>query len=578
MKIIVAKTAGFCMGVRRAVELALEAPAQHQPPIRTFGPLIHNPQVLALFAERDVTVLDRIPASGEGTVLVRAHGVPPADKQRLKQAGFAVIDATCPRVVKVQSIIKSHAAKGYAAIIVGDQDHPEVISLLGFADDKGYVVGSMASLQTLPAFDNAIVVAQTTQNEAFYRQVKAHVADRHPHYKVFDTICDSTEKRQAEARRLAMEVDAVIVVGGKNSGNTRRLVEIVAESGKPAYHVETEAELDPDALSHVQTIGVTAGASTPTWIIKRVVRALEQMPIKRRKGWRSVVMRIQRLALLTNAYLALGAGCLCYAAIHLQNLATSLPALNAAFFYVMSMHILNHLTGRAEDRYNDPEREQFYNRHKWFLTAMAMAAGALGLVAAFRMGPMPFWALLAMSLMGLSYNLRLIPATMAHRFKFRRIRDVPGSKTILIALAWGVVTAGLPALAADDGRGLSGLSAMAWAACIAFARTAYFDLLDIQGDRIVGKETIATLLGPERAMRLIKVVTAAGAIYLPVAALLGVLTPLAYVMIVIPVYFWMLIVFQESGRLLPGLRMELLVESLFVLTGVSAVLYVGLMP
>jgi (E)-4-hydroxy-3-methyl-but-2-enyl pyrophosphate reductase len=574
MKIVIAKTAGFCMGVRRAVEMALEAPAQHQQPIRSFGPLIHNPQVLALLVERGVTVMDCIPASGEGTVLVRAHGVPPDARRRLKQAGFNVIDATCPRVVKVQSIIKSHAGKGYAAIIVGDQDHPEVISLLGFADGKGHVVGSLEALQALPAFEQAIVVAQTTQNQAFYRQVKAWAADYHPHYKVFDTICDSTEKRQAEVRRLALEVDAVIVVGGRKSGNTRRLVEIVTESGKPAYHVETEAGLDAEALSHLNTVGVTAGASTPTWIIKRVVRALEQMPLKRRQGWRSWLMRIQRLALLTNLYVALGAGCLCYAATHLQNLATSLPALNVAILYVMSMHILNHLTGRAEDQYNDPDRERFYDRHKWVLTGMALAAGALGLVAAFRMGPLPFWALLTMSLTGLSYNLRLIPAAILPGIKFRRIRDLPGSKTILIALAWGVVTAGLPALAADEARWASGLSAVAWAAGIAFVRTAYFDILDIQGDRIVGKETIPTLLGPERAMRLLKALLLAGLVFLPVAGILGVFTPLAFVMAIVPVYMWAIIATHERGRFLPGLRMDLSVESLFVFTGILAFIYV----
>jgi (E)-4-hydroxy-3-methyl-but-2-enyl pyrophosphate reductase len=573
MKIIVAKTAGFCMGVRRAVEMALDAPSQHQRPIRTFGPLIHNPQVLSLFAQRGVTVMDRIPESGEGTILIRAHGVPPESKRQLKNAGFTVIDATCPRVVKVQSIIKSHAAKGYAAIIVGDQDHPEVISLLGFATFSGHVVGSLEALQDLPAFDQAIVVAQTTQNQVVYQQVKAWVEAHRAHYKVFDTICDSTEKRQAEVRRLAREVDAVVVVGGKNSGNTRRLAEIVTDSGKPAYHVETELDLDLQTLSKLQTIGVTAGASTPTWIIKRVVRALELLPLTRRQGWRSRAMRLQRLALMTNAYVALGAGCLGYAATYLQNLPASLPAISVAVLYVMSMHILNNLTGRAEDQYNDPDRERFYNSHKLPLTLLAITAGALGLVAAFQMGALPFWTLLAMSLLGLSYNLRLIPAGVWANLRFRRIRDLPGSKTILIALAWGVVTAGLPALAADEARWSSGLLATAWATGIAFVRTAYFDILDIQGDRIVGKETIPILMGPERSMRLLKALLVAGLVLLPAAGLMDVFTPLAYLLALASIYLLAIIFIHERGYLLPGLLLEFLVESLFVFTGVIALVY-----
>jgi (E)-4-hydroxy-3-methyl-but-2-enyl pyrophosphate reductase len=573
MKIVIAKTAGFCMGVRRAVELALDAPVKHVGPIYAYGPLIHNPQVLAMFAARGVTILDEIPPHGAGTVLVRAHGVPPAIKEQLKQAGFTVIDATCPRVVKVQSIIKRHACKKYAIIIVGDQDHPEVISLLGFAGQQGHVVGSLEALQQLPCFEQAVVVAQTTQNQEVYRQVKAWTAEHRPHYKVFDTICDSTEKRQAEVLQLARDVDAVVVVGGKDSGNTRRLAEIVQATGKCAYHVETEADLDSEALSRVQVVGITAGASTPSWIIRRVVRAIEQIPAGHRLGWRSCILRIQRLSLLTNVYVALGAGCLSYAAIHMQHLSTSFPALMAAVLYVMSMHILNHLTGHAEDSYNDPDRERFYSRHKLPFTVMALSAGGLGLVAAFKMGALAFWTLLAMSLLGLSYNLRLIPARMSPGLHFRRIRDLPGSKTILIALAWGVVTAGLPALADPRGQWIGGAFAMFWAAGLAFNRTAFFDILDMQGDRIVGKETIPILLGPERALLLLKVLSGALLLLLCVAAWAGVFSYLALLLTVPPAIMWTTIAMHQHGRSFAGLQLEFMVESLFILAGVLTFFY-----
>lgn len=573
MKIVIAKTAGFCMGVRRAVELALDAPVKHVGPIYSYGPLIHNPQVLAMFAARGVTILDEIPLQGAGTVLVRAHGVPPATTEQLKQAGFTVINATCPRVAKVQSIIKRHARKKHAVIIVGDQNHPEVVSLLGFAGQQGHVVGSLEALQDLPCFEQAVVVAQTTQNLEVYRQVKAWTAEHRPHYKVFDTICDSTEKRQAEVLRLARDVDAVVVVGGKDSGNTRRLAEIVRATGKSAYHVETEADLDAEALSGVQSVGITAGASTPSWIIKRVVRTIEQMPTRHRLGWRSCLMRIQRLSLLTNIYVALGAGCLCYAATHLQHLPTSFPALIAAVFYVMSMHILNHLTGRAEDRYNDPDRERFYSRHKLPFMAMALSAGGLGLLAAFKMGALAFWTLLAMSLLGLSYNLRLLPAGISSGLRFRRIRDLPGSKTILIALAWGVVTAGLPALADPRGQWISGASAVFWAAGLAFTRTAFFDILDMQGDRIVGKETIPILLGPKHALLLLKILSGILLLLLCAAAWSGVFSYLAFVLIVPPAMMWATISMHERGRSFAGLQLEFMVESLFVLAGLLTFFY-----
>ncbi|MGD9189736.1 MAG: 4-hydroxy-3-methylbut-2-enyl diphosphate reductase, partial [Desulfobacteraceae bacterium] len=312
MKFIVAKTGGFCMGVRRAVELALDAPAKYEKPIHTFGPLIHNPQVLALFAEKGVRVLKNIPEKGSGTVLIRAHGIPPSTKRQLVKAGFNVIDATCPRVVKVQSIIKRHARKGYAVIIIGDLDHPEVVGLLGYAGEQGRVVESLEALKALPAYEQAIIVAQTTQNLREYRQIQNWTAQHHPHYKAFDTICDSTERRQGEVRRIADSADAVIVVGGKNSGNTQRLAEIVEHVDKPAYHVETEDELDPAALAHFNTIAITAGASTPGWIIKRVLRTVDQIPLRRGRGWRTLWLHLQRFLLLSNLFVALGAGSLCY--------------------------------------------------------------------------------------------------------------------------------------------------------------------------------------------------------------------------------------------------------------------------
>ncbi len=576
MKVSVAKTAGFCMGVRRAVELALDAPSKYDQPIYTFGPLIHNPQVLALFAEKGVTILDEIPEQGSGTVLVRAHGIPPGTRQQLKDAGFKVINATCPRVVKVQSIIKGHARKGYDIIIVGDQDHPEVVGLLGYAGDRGVVVPSIEALQALPRSDQAIIVAQTTQNLREYNQIKAWAEKDRPHYKFYDTICDSTEKRQAEVRRLARDADAVVVVGGKESGNTQRLAEIVRAVGKTAYHVETEEELDPEALSRMHHIGITAGASTPSWIIKRVMGALDLMPLDGTGGWRAQWLRLQRILLLTNIYVALGAGCLAYATSRLQGVTDVEFSVAVAVLYIMSMHIFNHLTGRAESKYNDPNRERFYRRHKVGLTIMAMAAGALGLVAAYQMGPIPFWVLLSMSLLGLSYNLRIVPYRMAGRLRFRSLRDLPGSKTILIALAWGIVTAGLPALAAEKSAWISGSLAMIWATGIVFCRTAFFDILDIQGDRIVGKETLPILIGSKKSFKLLKRLLVFLLLLLLLSGGFGLLSPLAFLLAIPPLLLLVLIASHQDGRLLPGIRMEFKVESLFVLCGVLTLVCVSI--
>jgi len=572
LKITIAKTAGFCMGVRRAVEMALDAPDQHQGPIYTYGPLIHNPQVLQLLQAKGITVIDELPPVGSGTVLIRAHGVPPDAREGLIRAGFKVIDATCPRVIKVQTIIRQHARKGYASIIIGDRDHPEVTGLLGYAGAAGHAVDNLADLDRLPVFDRAIIVAQTTQNTRFFGRVRQWAADHHPHYKIFDTICDSTEKRQAEVKQLAADVDAVVVVGGRSSGNTQRLVQIAAESGKPSFHIETEDDLDDKALEKAECIGVTAGASTPNWIIRGVYRRLEQMPLKKRSGWKGLFVNLQRFLLLTNLYVSLGAGCLSYSGAKLMRLPCRLSYVLISVLYVLSMHILNNLTGRNADHYNEPERAFFYEKYKAFLTFLALFAGGAGLMTAFAMGFMPFMVLLVMSLMGLSYNLQLLPDRWPN-VKYHRIRELPGSKTLLIAMAWGVVTSVFPSLALRGTLDLTSLLVFVWATGIVFVRTALFDILDMQGDRIVGKGTIPIIIGEKQTLKLLKVVLAALVVLLAAAGFWGLFSTLAYALAICPVFIYFILAAHERGHMLPGLRLEFLVETQFMLAGLMAFIW-----
>lgn len=566
MRIIIARTAGFCMGVRRAVEMVLDAPATRQGPICTYGPLIHNPQVLDSLKEKGIGAIDRIPETGTGTALIRAHGVPPETAAGLKTAGFEVLDATCPRVIKVQRIIQKHAQKGSAVIIIGDEDHPEVVGLLGHAGSQGVVVNTIEGLEALPAYAQAIIVAQTTQHAEFFDTVKAWAAEHHPHYTVFDTICDSTHKRQAEVADLAAAVDAIIVVGGKNSGNTLRLAEIAHETGKPTYHIETENELDLAALSGAETIGITAGASTPNWIIRRVCRKLEMLPITRQSRLRRWAFNLQRALLLTNIYVSIGAGCLCYACTRLLRVDDSFPYVAIAALYVQSMHTLNHLTGSQSDRYNDPVRAAFYARHRLSLTTLALLAGAAGLLTAYTRGALATVILTAISATGLSYNVNILPEHM--RARYRRIKDLPGSKTVLITAAWGVVTTLLPSVAEPHVTAGGVAAVFVWATCMVFVRTGFFDLLDIQGDRLVGKETIPILLGEKKSLRLLYVVLAAGIAMVLATTLAGVLPPLGLALAVCPLGLAGLIRAYQSGAIMPGIRMEFATESVFILCGI----------
>ncbi|MDT8380118.1 MAG: 4-hydroxy-3-methylbut-2-enyl diphosphate reductase [Desulfotignum sp.] len=568
MKITIAKTAGFCMGVRRAVDMVLDTTNKSSTPIYTYGPLIHNPQVLEMLETKGISRLDTIPEKGEGNVLIRAHGVPPEDEEALKTAGFTVINATCPRVVRVQEIIRKYAEKGYAAIIIGDENHPEVVGLLGYARGNGHAVTTMDQLKALPRFDNTVVVAQTTQNTALYDQVKTWCAEHQPHYKVFATICGSTERRQQEVRRLAATHDAVIVVGGRQSGNTRRLAQVAAETRAVATHIESVSEIDFTTLAGLRSIAITAGASTPNWVItdtcSRVARHLQQQrPVM------GFISQVQDCLLKTNLLLALGAGSLTYACSVIQQLPRTLIHAAIAMLYVFSMQVLNNIFAVKSDTYNHPDRAVFYRRYRPVLAVMAMGSGAAGLYLAYSTGVTSFFILLVMSILGLSYNLKMIPEKWSGKHRIRRIKDIPGSKTILITMAWGIVTTILPAV---DTRSMPTWHTVAflYAAGLVFSRTAFFDIVAIQGDRIAGRETLPILLGEKKSFVLIRCVLAGVMVLLTGAWLTGLPFLLSFLLVLVPGMMLGLIHFFEKDTQISGTQMEFMIESSFLLTGLAA--------
>lgn len=564
------------MGVRRAVEMIFDLAARNpDTPLYTYGPLIHNTQVLEVLRQRGIAVLDRVPCRGRGTVLLRAHGVPPEIPAQLKAAGFDVQNATCPRVRKIQNIIHVHTRKGAEAIIVGDREHPEVIGLQGYARGRGHVIGDLEALRRLPPFRQAIVVAQSTQNMTLFEEVRDWVQTHQPHYRVFDTICDSTENRQAELRGLAAEVEAVIVVGGRTSGNTRRLADVARESGKPVWHIETHKDLqatDWQRLAAFSRIGVSAGASTPNWVIKKVVRTLAYFPLPYKLGLMRRLYRFQRILLLANLYAALAAGCLAYACVMMEGIAGGLSFFFLSTFYVLSMHTINHLTGQSAQPYNDPERAQFYRDHHHMLLGLATIAAILGSAVAASIGALALSVYVIMSVMGLAYHLDLVPARFS-RGRARRISDIPASKIFLVAIAWPVLAVLVPALSLHQELGRLHLVLFVWAGGLAFVRTAFKDILDMQGDRIVGRKTIALILGEKALLRLLNAILVALILLLAVAAALKWVPPVAFGVTLGPVFYLLLLQAFRLKTILPGIRLDLLAESHFILVGLITVIW-----
>lgn len=278
-KIIVAKTAGFCWGVSRAIDLVMKAAESGQTPIYTDGALIHNPQVLKVLETSDVHVSSNIEGVDHGTIAIRAHGITPERRHQIKSKGLNIVDATCPHVGGIQGIVKQHAIKGYSVIIIGETGHPEVIGLMGFTQGRGFLIDSDEDIDRLPELDpdKICIVAQSTQSRARLHEVTERIRARYPQALMFDTLCDVTSDRQDEVMAMAKEVDLMIVVGGKNSGNTQRMAELSREAGITTYHIETEDELTLEQLEGHEVIGLTAGASTPDWMIQRVRARLDAL-------------------------------------------------------------------------------------------------------------------------------------------------------------------------------------------------------------------------------------------------------------------------------------------------------------
>ncbi len=275
MKIKIARKAGFCMGVRRAVNLVLKALNSGQTPLYTYGPLIHNPQTLELLSKLGVKTIKKIEEEvPPGFCVIRAHGVPPAEKEALSKR-HQVIDGTCPRVLKVQALASKAASSGKEVVIIGDKEHAEVRGILGYCGGKGHVVSSFQDIEKLPPLKNYVILSQTTQDQEVFELLSEEILSRYPGGEVINTICNATEVRQEEVKRLCKECEAIVVIGGKFSANTKRLAQIAEAEGKKVFLVEKPEELPIEEVKKFNTLGITAGASTPNWLINEVIDYLK---------------------------------------------------------------------------------------------------------------------------------------------------------------------------------------------------------------------------------------------------------------------------------------------------------------
>lgn len=288
VEILTARHAGACYGVERALRMVGECVGEGRV-VRTLGPLIHNPLVVRRLAAEGVEAVDAVDGLAPGsTVVIRSHGVVPQVVEDARVRGLDVVDATCPHVKKAHEGAAGLASEGYQVVVVGEAGHPEVEGILARAGADAFVAGSAADVEGAERLAKRVgVVVQTTQSQALLADVVAALLPRVRDLRVINTICAATVQRQEAARDLAGRVDAMVVVGGKNSGNTRRLAEVCSERCAATYHVETPAELVEAWFADVSSVGITAGASTPADQVEGVRKAVAALVGERSDTGRS---------------------------------------------------------------------------------------------------------------------------------------------------------------------------------------------------------------------------------------------------------------------------------------------------
>lgn len=583
MKIAIAKTGGFCMGVRRVVDLAVDITSRDSKQVYSLGPLIHNNQTLEMLRERGIKMLDENNPPPEGsTILIRAHGVPPNIQNYFSSGNYTVIDGTCPKVKTVHKVIRKYREQGYNIVITGDKGHAEVTGLLGYAKDAGYLIQTVDDIDMLPDFDKVCLVSQTTFNRVTFDEITARAKERYKNAEIVvkKTICAATDKRQGETRELAKTADAMIVVGGRNSANTLRLAKISRECGAPTQHIEIEQEIDWKQISRSKNVGITAGASTPGWMIKRVADHLHFLARTSKKTFLGRLAQFFDVLANVNFFVAAGGVAMYYVSSVLQELKFDPNGAILSFLYLMSIYLWNSLACIEKNKHLDLSRYRFYNAYKSKLTILALGCIAILLGISIIHSFTLFYLMLVPTAAGFVYHFTIVPRPLKKVFKYSNLKDIPTSRDLFAALAWAVLITFIPQ-AANNIFQLSAatIAIFLWTFFLAYLRSLIFDLRDIEGDRIMGRETLITIIGERRVKGLIStallasfiiLISLSGLTFLPNWRLSN--APIYAYLLQIPVLFhiWLFMKWQHLLKKYLSALFNILADGQFYIAGLGA--------
>jgi len=566
MSVTVARTAGFCWGVRRAVDKVVYEIKKGRGPFRVYGPLVHNPQVLEALSERGVLCSDSPWDIQGGTLFLRTHGVTREERARLQGLPVNLRDLTCPKVGRALAIAGARASEGCDVLILGDSGHQEVKAILSCTGGKGIVIDGPPDVDALPDLSRPFLISQTTQSTENYRLTFEKLRERWPTCESENTICGSTESRQAELRLLMEKADCVVVVGGQRSANTARLAAIAGESGLPVFLVENENQLPAEGIRKFRRVLLTAGASTPGWSIRRVrARLLEIQGAGRVSG---LLPSLFRSLVYSGVQVPLAAVFIGLAQQEVLGGAGWLGASLCAGLLLWAFTGISAVLGSRNLEITSQERQEFMKRHSGILFPIYAAAALGATVLSFSLGGWWIPSVLGAVVLFFFYCLPLTRKPfIPHGFW-----SIPGSREALFTLGWGFFLSLLPALTLTHSGGA--FSMFLWPLALMalfFARSLFVDLVDLQGDALLGMDTLPLNLGGKRCRSLLLFCCAFASAVQVAGWATGLLPPCSLGFIAAPVLLGVGLISLERDLFYPeiGIRMvadgSLLAAGLFPL-------------
>jgi len=557
MKIEMAKNSGFCMGVRNAILRIVDELNSSEEKIYMYGPLIHNPQTIEVLRNRGLITIDSLDELKDRQIAIRTHGIPVDENKKIRKDALRTINLTCSRVARVQSIIKKYSSEGYYTIIVGDKDHAEVVGLKSYARAGVQVVSDVADIDKISNAEKYIIVSQTTHERNQFDQIVNEISKRFKNVNVIDTICDSTKLRQDDVKNgIKRGIDTLVVAGGKNSANTSRLVKIGIDNGIKTFHIETDSELNKEDFKDSKYVLVTAGASTPGWIINNVLEKLyiiknesSNFFIKSFKHYLELLIRSNIVSSIASMFMVLLAQL--YADIPLNIDYGIITAL-----YIFVMYSVNNYFDRSFLIKSNSYKYKIYDKYGSRLLIFSIIAFIVSIYLSMRMSLELAVIILIPYVFGLIYSTPLVK-NLVKKLNFTIIQKLYNTK-IITGFGWILAVVVFPYYGYNISWGIY-LSTGLFFFLFVFLRHLIIDFVAFQGDLILGRDTLQTWLGVKKVVLLSYLISIISSIFFIIVSVI-LNKPIFLILLSNILYYILLLVKIQKTDYLISLRYEFIID------------------